>query len=160
MSRAAVIDGLAFARTAAVLEGKLGMESLPRLAQAVLSSPGFHFVLTGENNARNRLCLNLRVEGKVGIVCQRCLGGMEWPMQVQVELELAASEAEVAMAEDDVDRIVAGPEMSIAGLVEDEILLALPMVPRHAQCSPAADWQGSKGPSAFQALASLKKSGR
>jgi len=42
-------------------------------------------------------------------------------------------------------------------LVEDEVLLALPMVPKHEQCSAAAGLGADTKPSAFQALATLKK---
>lgn len=160
MLQAAVIDGLAFAGNAAVIEGRLGMECLPRLAESGSSSSGLRFVLAGEINERGRPGLRLSVEGKLCIVCQRCLGSLDFPLQLQAQLELAASEAEIAAADDDIDRIVAAREMSVAALVEDEVLLALPMVPRHERCVPAAGWEQDAKPSAFQALASLKRSNK
>ncbi len=51
---------------------------------------------------------------------------------------------------------VAGSE-SVAELVEEEVLLALPMVPKHERCQAAAGSDGDAEPPAFQAFATLKK---
>ena len=160
MLQPAAIDGLAFARNAAVLEGRLGMESLPRLAQSGCSDSVLDFVLTGEINERGKPGLKLAVDGSVRLQCQRCLGSLELPLHLEAQLEFAASEAEITAADDDIERVVAGREMSIAALVEDEVLLALPMVPKHEQCSAAAGLGANAEPSAFQALATLRKLNR
>jgi uncharacterized protein len=55
-----------------------------------------------------------------------------------------------------VDRVLAGREMSVAALVEEEVILTLPMAPKHAQCRAPAIEQGAE-PSAFQALGALKR---
>ena len=137
MLQPAAIDGLAFARNAAVLQGRLGMESLPRLAQSGCSGSVLDFALTGEINERGKPGLKLAVDGSVRLQCQRCLGSLELPLHLEVQLEFASSEAEITAADDDIERVVAGRQMSVAALVEDEILLALPMVPKHEQCSAA-----------------------
>ncbi len=157
MLQAAAIDGLALARNAAVLEGRLGMESLPRLAQSGCTGSVLDFVLTGEINERGKPGLKLAVHGSVRLQCQRCLGSLDLPVHLGVQLEFASSEAAIMAADDDIERIVAGREMSVAALVEDEVLLALPMVPRHEQCSAAAGVGANAKPSVFQALADLKK---
>ena len=157
MLQSAAIDGLAFARNAAVLKGRLGMESLPRLAQSGCSDSVIDFVLSGEINERGKPGLKLAVEGSVRLECQRCLDSLDFPLQLDAQLEFASSEAEITAAEDEIDRVVAGREMSVAALVEDEVLLALPMVPKHEQCGAAAGFGGGAKPSAFQALAALRK---
>ena len=157
MLQPAAIDGLAFARNATVLEGRLGVESLPRLAQSGCSDSVLDFVLTGEINERGKPGLKLAVDGSVRLECQRCLGSLDIPVHLEVQLEFAPSEAEITAADDDIERVVAGREMSAAALVEDEVLLALPMVPKHEQCSAAAGAGANAKPSAFQALAALRK---
>jgi len=157
MLQPAAIDGLAFARTAAVLKGRLGMESLPRLALSGGSGSVLDFILTGEINERGKSGLRLSVDGSVRLQCQRCLGSLEFPVQIEARLEFASSEAEAMAADDDIERVVASRELSVAALVEDEVLLALPMAPRHEQCSAAAELGADATPSAFQALAALKK---
>lgn len=160
MLQPAAIDGLAFARTAAVLEGRLGVESLPRLAQSGCSGSVLDFVLTGEINERGKPGLRLVVDGSVRLECQRCLGSLDFPLHLEAQLELAPSEAEITAAEDDIERVVAGHEMSVAALVEDEVLLALPMVPKHEQCRATAELGANAKPSAFEALAALRKLNR
>ncbi len=160
MLQPAAIDGLAFARTAAVLEGRLGVESLPRLAQSGCSGSVLDFVLTGEINERGKPGLRLVVDGSVRLECQRCLGSLDFPLHLEAQLELASSEAEITAAEDDIERVVAGHEMSVAALVEDEVLLALPMVPKHEQCRTTAELGANAKPSAFEALAALRKLNR
>ena len=157
MLQPAAFDGLALARNAAVLAGRLGMESLPRLAQSGCTGSVLDFVLSGEINERGKPGLKLAVDGSVRLQCQRCLGSLDLPVHLGVQLEFASSEAAIMAADDDIERVVAGREMSVAALVEDEVLLALPMVPRHEQCSAAAGVGASAKPSVFQALAALKK---
>jgi len=155
----AAIDGLAFARAAGVLRGRLGIEILPRLAQSGCSGSVLDFVLAGDINERGKPELRLAVDGSVRLQCQRCLGDMDFPLRFEAQLELAASEAEILSADDDVERIVAGREMNVADLVEDEVILALPMVPKHEHCRAAEELGGGAKPSAFEALAALKKRG-
>ncbi len=157
MLQPAAIDGLAFARTAAVLKGRLGMESLPRLAQSGCSGSVLDFVLIGEINEGGKPGLKLAVDGSLRLQCQRCLGSLELPVHLEARLEFASSEAEIVAADDDIERLVASREMSVAALVEDEVLLALPMVPKHEQCGAAAGMGANARPSAFQALAALRK---
>jgi len=160
MLQPAAIDGLAFARNAAVLKGRLGMESLPRLAQSGCSGSVLDFVLGGEINECGKPGLRLAVDGSARLQCQRCLGSMDFPLHLEAQLELASSEAEITAADDDIERVVAGREMSVAALVEDEVLLALPMVPKHEHCSAAARLEANAKPSAFRALAALRKLNR
>lgn len=157
MLQPAAIDGLAFARSAGVLKGRLGMESMPRLAQSGCSDSFIDFVLTGEINERGKPGLRLAVDGSVRLECQRCLGDVDLPLRFEARLELAASEAAMLAADDDIEQVVTGRELSVAVLVEDEVILALPMVPKHAQCRAAAEAEGGAEGSAFQALAALKK---
>lgn len=157
MLQPAVIDGLAFARSAGVLKGRLGMDSLPRLAQSGCSGAALDFILSGEINERGKPGLRLAVTGSVRLECQRCLGEVEWPLRIETQLELAVAEAEMLAADDDIDRVVASHDMNVAALVEDEVILALPMVPKHERCQAAAGADGDSKPSAFQALAALKK---
>jgi len=156
MLQPAAIDGLAFARSAGVLKGRLGMESLPRLAQSGCSGAVLDYVLSGEINERGKPGLRLAVDGSVHLECQRCLGDVELPLRLEAQLEFAASEADI-MAADDEERVLAGRNMSVAALVEEEVILALPMVPKHEQCHAATGAEGGAEPSAFQALAALKK---
>jgi uncharacterized protein len=92
------------------------------------------------------------------MTCQRCLQPLAVPVEVAAELELAESREAAEAADDEVDRVVASRNMDVAALVEDELLLALPMVAAHEDCPLPAEDDGS-APSPFAKLAGLRKSG-
>jgi uncharacterized protein len=108
-------------------------------------------------NERGKPGLRLLLDGSVRLECQRCLDSLDLPLHLEAQLEFAASESEVAAADDDVERVLVGREMSVAALVEDEVLLALPMVPKHERCKPAADLGAKARAPAFQALAGMRR---
>ena len=76
---------------------------------------------------------DVAVRGRVGLVCQRCLQPMTQTVDAAARLALIAREEE-AMAVPENLEIFLAPEgrVSIAALVAEELLLALPLAPRHA----------------------------
>jgi len=158
MSQGGVIDGPEFARAGATLAGTLEISDLPRVAEAGCSAAQISFAIRGGTTAQGRPALNVDATGTVVLVCQRCLEPVTVPVAVHSELELAASQEAVDLAQDDIDRVVASRSMSVATLVEDEVILALPMVAKHEQC-PARGKdvkRGDERESPFAALAALR----
>ena len=115
--------------------------------------------------------LHLNVVVSLPLTCQRCLGPVDVGLQIAREFRFVASE-EVAEQQDDdceEDLLVQSREFDLAGLIEDEVLLALPLVPRHDACPQAptlsavdADFDDGAPakPNPFAVLAGLKgKSG-
>src|SRR5262245_56065417 len=135
MSQAEVIDGLQFARAALERRGVVGMERLPRLAQSQCSTEGLEYCLRGGRAGNGKPCLWLSVRGSVELLCQRCLDPFQVPIAIDAELQLAESEREISEADDEIDRVLASRRMDVGGLVEDEVILALPMAPRHEECA-------------------------
>lgn len=111
--------------------------------------------------------LRLNVVTTLPQICQRCLGPVEVPVQVSREFRFVESEALAEQQDDecDEDLLVTNREFDLAGLIEDEILLALPLVPRHEVCPvkvkmAAADQDfdaPADKPNPFAMLAQLKK---
>ncbi len=159
MSRAGTIDGPQFARDRGVASGALGIGALPRLAESGCRAADLRFRVSGGENAQGRSCLVVEAAGPASLVCQRCLGALEFGVDVRVELELAESEREIAAADDDVDRVLATRAMDVAALVEDEVLLALPMVPMHERCETGAEARAAQRTGPFAALAGLRRGG-
>ena len=135
MSQAGVIDGLHFARAALQKRGTMGMEQLPRLAQMRCSTQGLEYHLSGGTAKNGKPCLRVSVRGVVQLVCQRCMDPLPVPVAIDSELQLAESLREISEADDEVDRVLASRHMDVGRLVEDEVILALPMVPRHEACA-------------------------
>jgi uncharacterized protein len=157
MSQRAVIDGLQFAKGAETLKGTLGMPQLRRLAELRCATDGLSYELLGRTDSEGRCWLHISATGALTLTCQRCLGPIEFPLALESELLLASSEREIVEAEDDIDRVLAGKAMRVGELVEDEVILALPMAPKHEQCEESQDDAKSNRDSPFAALARLKR---
>lgn len=157
MSQPGVIDGLQFARGAQEVRGALGMEHLPRLAEMQGATEGLAFGLRGGMRDDGKPCLWISVSGELRLVCQRCLGQLVFPLSVDVELALTEDPREIEQTEDEVDRVLASRAMNVAQLVEDEVLLALPMVPRHERCSVEIPAERDLNASPFSVLTELKR---
>jgi len=156
-----VIDCLEFARSGGVLERSAGLDELPRLAELLTTTAGSLSVrLEGWRDEQGKSWLQLDIAGEPVLCCQRCLGGMKYPLAIRSRLQLIAPGADWPdddLEDDSADAIAADAELNVLSLVEDEVLLALPIAPRHEQCeSPSASASGN-GSSPFAALADLKK---
>jgi len=154
-----VPDPLEFARGRKCLEGDIVLTRLERLQDLLASNDGaVHFKLTGFVNEGAAPGLRCEVQGALKMLCQRCLEPMDYRLQIDSTLMLA-KEAQALESDDPEapDCIPIQRDMPVAALVEEEILLALPMAPHHAEdvCRgrPAAD-TGKLHP--FAALARLK----
>jgi uncharacterized protein len=62
------------------------------------------------------------------------------------------------LADDEADAIAADKMQSVLALIEDEVLLALPIAPTHAACESPVASNGNGKQSPFALLAKLKKS--
>lgn len=73
-----------------------------------------------------------QVSGEVVLICQCCLEPMAVPIYIEMDLGIVESdEAAKRLPERYEPLEVRGATLSVAELVEDEILLALPAIPRH-----------------------------
>jgi uncharacterized protein len=159
MSRAGTIDGLKFARERGAISGTLGIADLPRLAELGCEHAALRYEVRGEHEAGGISRLVVDAAGEVRLTCQRCCSPVDLAVAPHSELVLAAAQAEIDAAEDDIDRVVAGKAMDVAALIEDEVMLALPMVPMHERCEQRVAPDEAATASPFSALARLRKDG-
>ena len=156
-----VLDGLEFARNGGVLDRRVSVAEMPRLADSLAAAAGWLAVrIEGARDEEGKSWLQLEVAGSLVLRCQRCLGPLEFPLAVNSRLQLIApGEAwpDDELADDSADAIAAVGAIDVLALVEDEVLLALPIAPRHGKCEPPALAADVPEPSPFAALASLKK---
>lgn len=113
---------------------------LPRLCEAVARGPQVQdrpldAEIAFGKGVEARPVVQIRVHGVLQLVCQRCLAPVGWPVDVDVALTAVASEAQAAELADPFDSILLDEEggLLLRTAVEDEILAALPLVPRHAE---------------------------
>lgn len=126
----------------AALDFTFPVASLTRLA--VLAPPamptgaarldaGFTFRAGAEGYPQ----LHLVVTGTIPLVCQRCLGLLEMPVNIDVALTLIRDDQEAGLLADPFDTVLlADGELVPEQVVEDEVLAALPLAPKHAEATP------------------------
>lgn len=169
----------AFCQAGAILQGRWALAALPRLAAscapaAESSSPAIQelsWAAEGTTRAvrgRSEFWMSLRVEFSAPLQCQRCLQPMLEDLQVLRRVRFVEGEDEAArldeLIEDDVLALTA--RLDLRELAEDELILALPIVPRHPACSGAPVSGEEQNPTLeepthpFASLARLRGSGR
>ena len=165
----------AFAKQASALHGQCVVSALARLADAThpdaLPSPGdqVDWQLRGEARTVRagppEVWLHLSASARLALVCQRCLQPVSTELAASrsfrfVHGETAAAELD-ADSEDDV--LALSRSLDAISLLEDELLLSLPLVPRHDACPqpllPPDDSGLGERENPFASLAALKGSG-
>ena len=162
----------AFAQANAALQGSTPLAQLERLladcvgevqAPVQWAAQGFTREVTA---GAAQLWLHLQASAQVPLLCQRCLHPVQTQLTVDRDFRFVADEA-AALAEDDVveeDLLVLSSEFDLLTLLEDELLMALPLVPMHDACesehmptSNAENAAAQEKPNPFAALAALKR---
>lgn len=171
------IDIRRFIERGETLAGACALHELPRLAASVLpgsDAASVSWQARGEARphpgAAPEWWLHLTAQASAVLECQRCLSGVPEVLDVARALRFVATEAqaEALDAEVEEDVLALRPRLDLLELVEDELLLALPIVPRHVQCPeplplpeeplPGDGAQDESGqPHPFATLATLKK---
>ena len=156
-----VIDGFEFASAGASLRGALPIRDFPRLHDMLAGHDGeVAYEVEGVRDGRGRPALRLTVRGTLALRCQRCLDALPLEVRADEVLVLAGTQAEIDAEPADVytaDRVVAAKEMPVRELVEDELILALPYAPRHAECSARASTGAAEKVLPFAGLRGLMR---
>jgi uncharacterized protein len=115
------------------LTGTVDVARFGRLAYPYERSGTVRAKLSFGLDGHERIRLDGEIHGEVAAICQRCLKPMAQQVSARVEmLILSESPAEAGIGEDDEYLVAAEDSLDLMSLLEDEVLLALPMVPRHA----------------------------
>lgn len=173
MSQTIVIDNLAFAKKHESLTGHLTLADCPRL-QALLQdsqlnvaatealTDAIQFELTSNSNAARQYFLYLSIEAQLTTTCQRCLNGM--PLTLKLNFSYLISDVDddeldaLALDEhDDYDVQQANSAMDVIALVEDELIMAMPIAPTHNHDCVKLVTQSGEKPNPFAVLKGLVK---
>jgi len=156
-----LIDSIEFARERRRLAGELPVSSMSRLADMLADDGGsLSWSVSGECDTDHKPFLVIEVAGELHLKCQRCLGALGHSLKIRSRLQLVPRGAvwpDEDLEDDRVDPIEASDDQPVLALVEDEVLLALPIAPRHRSCAMPGYDDGSAVASPFAALATLKK---
>jgi uncharacterized protein len=134
MSAQTVMDPIRFAKEGGSLAGEFALAESERLRAELADAQGLVVYRLEGALVGGRPALRLLVEANPTLICQRCLTQYVHPLRSEGVIFLARNDAELDRWESDdplLDVIVAEGRMDVRTLVEDELLLSLPVVPRH-----------------------------
>ncbi|MEB4589909.1 YceD family protein [Candidatus Thiothrix sp. Deng01] len=123
------------------LAGVLPFQQLPRLAEVALPESGDFAVELEFTRSTSGLPIVMgHVHGIVMLECQRCLQAMEFPIDNAVQVALTTFQSDERPEQEGFEAwLVEDDRLFLQDFIEDEILLALPLVARHEQCEPARE---------------------
>lgn len=155
-----IIDPWAFARQRETLSGMLLLAQTQTLKQWAATDSAVEVALAGDidDNQQHRLSGSLAVA--LQMQCQRCLEMMTLTLNEVFDYVLIAHEdLEHSVVDGSETLICADSEFDVAWFIEEEVLLAIPMIVKHENCSvlheqtaPASTDEGRQFP-----FAGLKK---
>lgn len=166
------LDVKAFAKAGLQLEGETPLSQFERLAQDCAgeingqvqwSAQG---ALVPDASGKESVWLHIQVQAMVPLTCQRCLSPVPTELELARDFRFVADE-DTAIQEDEdsqEDLLVLEPAFDLLALVEDELLMSLPLVPMHQACVgervPTSKEEeailSATKPNPFAVLASLK----
>jgi uncharacterized protein len=165
-----------FCADAATTSGRWPLGGLARLVGSVFVAPApddaaewqAQGSVVAAAGSEPEIWLHLSGSARVTLQCQRCLQAVQQDLAVDRRFRFVRSEEEAERldetSEDDV--LVLAPRLDLQDLLEDELILALPIVARHeGDCPdplpmPVDDLEDEEpAPNPFAALAALRGRG-
>jgi uncharacterized protein len=164
------IDPYRFCYTKREITGEVELAQLTRLADALENSEGtVNITMQFDVDERGIPFVHGQFETTLSLVCERCLNVMPLPVKIDTKLALIKHEKQADNLTEEYEPWLVDNESPINPLdvVEDELILVLPLVPKHDNdCLPDEVWESKdenatedepeKPVSPFAALAALK----
>lgn len=170
------LDLPALCRHGEALHGQLPLAALTRLAEGLFHAPGADDQVTWSvqgsllavAGSEAQMWLALQAQTQVRLQCQRCLQALVHALTLDRRLRFVRDEDEAARLDEESENDVLAlpPRLDLHALLEDELILSLPLIPRHELCSeplPLGDQEAAdaddEAPHPFAALAALRRRG-
>lgn len=168
------LDLKAFAQSAGHIEGHDLLSNYERLLDETQGQGADRLLnWSARGELRNeagveQIWLHLSADVSLPLTCQRCLAPADIEVTIDRSFRFVDSEelAEEQDEEAQEDVLAISREFKLAELIEDEVLMAMPLVPRHESCpgdvklavaDPGFDTASTQKRNPFEVLAKLKK---
>ena len=137
--------------------GFLAIDQLPRLAQeasVVLKGDGYEWTVQSHfedsPGSEPLQTLDLGLKGRIHLICQRCMQDCAVDLVEKRRFVLLATEDladDYPIEDEEREALVASQHFNLLETIEDEILLSLPLIPKHPEgfCEPHASSFGDEG---------------
>lgn len=157
------------ARETARYSAELPVAKFTRLSECLVNSTGEVEAEFSFTRRKDHVLARGQYNCTFPLECQRCLQPMSLPIEGQFELTFVENEAAAQGLPDAMDPVVLDDDgfIDVVGMLEDELMLQLPVVPRHEmgsdECAAKFDAQDSQAAVApptrkpFAVLENLKK---
>jgi len=128
-----LIDPWRALETEARYAGSLRLARMARLRESLREAEGeARFTLAFSRDLEGRGLVQGQIQARLILTCQRCLEALDLPVQAPLALALVTGLDEARLLPEDLDPlVVTGESLPLADLIEDELLLALPLIPMH-----------------------------
>ncbi len=160
----AVVDSVVFARESGELRATVAVAALARLHNALFDQSGaIAYELEGHVDQEGKPSLRLALGGELVLRCRRCLGPVRCRFDAVRNFMLVPANQVLSDPADeaqDTEQLHADPKLDVIALVEDEVILGLPMVAGHEEgacTAPSPNPESGTRESPFNALATLKR---
>jgi len=161
-----VLDAWRMVATGRRFEGLLPLVGFKRLGSSLIDAEGdCHYVVEFGRDDLGQRYVDLHLQAQLPLLCQRTLERFFHPVDIRQRLGLIRDEAEEAALLPDVEAVLVDDNGSLhpADLIEDELILALPVVPINPDSEAIeAEWPADmveieeETPNPFAALSALK----
>lgn len=158
------VDPLKYADQRKVLEGKVLVESLPRLAELLVEPTGQVSVkLEFGRDEQNLRILQGELGADLQLLCERCLAPVEKRIESQFTLGIVLDDEQAKNLPRSYEPLLVDPEkLELAEVIEEELILSLPMFAYHDDCEIAVKAETedvpeeNEKPNPFSVLSQLK----
>ena len=121
------------------LHGKVSLAELPHVAESALKDDGWvSFSLTFDLDHEGRMTVQGTLNATLPVECQRCCQPMELVLGASPRLVVVSEEEAEHLDEENEPLVLSGEPLHLGQLIEEEILLQIPLIPRHAD--EACEW--------------------
>lgn len=128
-------DPVLFAKRGRQFAGSIPVQDMPRIMEIAPNSDGeFYVTMTFSTSSLLFPMVKGTIEGKIVQSCQRCMGDAAIPISGEFQLLLVTPNA-VELASEEGHEIFEynEPQISTGTLIEDEIILSMPIVAKHSE---------------------------
>lgn len=122
------------------LSGIMDVKSLERLAEIIDPNSNdnqqLHFNLIGNVDSKQHWLLDIKITGQLHLICTRCLESMVYEIECENSILVAKNQSELELLDEseELEVILTQKELKVLELLEEELLLSLPISPKHDDC--------------------------
>ena len=167
-----VINNVEFAQQLKQMAGECQLSNMPRLGEMLSSAnlDAMQKTLLAERTTKTPVKFDLKglpakyyddqalpmlmlvISVEMPMICQRCLEVMHQQIELTYRYAICAEAPEALLDDDDVDWLEDDMQMDLQALIEDELIMAMPIAPVHDRSCTDLKMQAGEVPNPFAAL--------